>query len=97
MGTLVEGVGVREGRDLVVADEQQGAGGRQVGDGGLRFRTMYFSTVDLAMVIPIFSSSPTILGDPQCGFAFDIRRISCLISADVDGRPGFVLPLSRAQ
>jgi hypothetical protein len=58
---------------------------------------MCFSTVDFATTIPILSSSPTILGDPQCGFAFDIRRIRCLIFADVDGRPGFLLPLSRAR
>jgi len=58
---------------------------------------MYFSTVDFATTIPILSSCPTILGGPQCGFAFDIRRISCLIFADIDGRPGFVFPLSRAQ
>ena len=70
---------------------------RQVSDGGLRFRTMYFSTVDFATVIPIFSSSPTILGDPQCGFAFDIRRISCRISGDTGGRPGFLFSLSLAQ
>jgi len=70
---------------------------RQLGDGGLRFRTMYFSTVDFATTIPIFSSSPTILGDLQSGFAFDISRPSCLTFADVDGRPGFVLRVSRAQ
>jgi len=58
---------------------------------------MYFSTVDFATTIPIFSTSPTILGDPQCGFAFDIFRISCRILGDVDGRPGFVFPLSHAQ
>lgn len=41
----------------------------QVGDGGFRGRTRYFSTVDFATSIPSFRSSPTIRGEPQVGLA----------------------------
>ena len=36
-----------------------------VGDGGLRTRGRYFSTVDLATVMPSLRSSPTMRGDPH--------------------------------
>jgi len=46
-----------------------------VADGGFLRRTMYFSTVDLDTVIPIFASSPTMRGEPQVALADDIRRM----------------------
>lgn len=44
---------------------------RHVGEGGLRRRTMYFSTVDLASWMPKFPSSPTTRGDPQNRLGLD--------------------------
>lgn len=38
-----------------------------VGEGGLRRRTRYVSTVDLATSMPSFCNSPTIRGAPQVG------------------------------
>ena len=56
-----------------------------VGEGGLRGRTRYFSTVDLATSMPSFRSSPTIRGEPHVGFACHIAWMSC---ADLLGHGG---------
>ena len=69
----------------------------QVGEGGFRRRIMYFMTVDLATVTPSLASSPTIRGDPQVGFALDIRRMRSRASFATRGRPGLPLPLSLVQ
>jgi hypothetical protein len=71
---------------------------RQVGDGGLRERTRYFSTVDLATSMPSFRSSPAMRSEPHAGLAAEILRMrqrSCFGTA---GRPRF-LParVSRVQ
>ena len=58
-------------------------------------RTTYFSTVDLAPVMPILASSPTIRGDPQVEFAADIWRMSCRTSLETGSRPGLPRRLSR--
>jgi len=70
---------------------------RQVGDGVLRARTMYFSTVDLATSMPSLASSPAMRGDPQAGLAVDILRIRARTSSATAGRPGRRRPLRRAQ
>lgn len=70
---------------------------RPVGDGGLSFPTMGFSTIDFATTIPISPSSSTTLGDSQSRAAFDTQRTNCRTFADVDGRPAFVLLLGRVQ
>src|SRR5215831_18189183 len=48
-----------------------------VGEGGLRTRGRYFSTVDLATVMPSLRSSPTMRGDPHRGLE---RHISWMRS-----------------
>ena len=45
-----------------------------VGEDGLCPLGRYFSTVDLATVMPIFSSSPTMRGEPQLGFERQVQR-----------------------
>ena len=55
-----------------------------------------FLTVDLATAIPSFRNSPRMRGDPHCGFAVEMSRISVQSSSLTAGRPGF-LQLSRAQ
>jgi hypothetical protein len=47
-----------------------------VGDEGLRGRTRYVSTIDLATSMPSLYSSPTIRGEPQVGFACHIAWMS---------------------
>jgi hypothetical protein len=59
-----------------------------VGQGGLRGRTRYVSTVDFATSIPSFRSSPTIRGEPHVGFACHIAWISARTSWATAGRPG---------
>jgi len=54
---------------------------RQVGDGGFLVRTMYFSTVALATVMPTLASFPTMRGDPQSGLALETSRIKSLRQA----------------
>ena len=68
-----------------------------MGEGGLQRRAMYFSTVDFGRSMPIFCSSPTILGDPQSGLAEDMRRIRLRTSPGIGGRPGFPERLSPVQ
>ena len=68
-----------------------------VPDGGFLVRIMYFSTVDLATVMPILASSPTMRGDPQVEFTADICRMSCRTSFETGGRPGLPQRLSRVQ
>jgi len=70
---------------------------RQVGEGGFRRQTMYFSTGDFATSIPVFSNFPTMRGAPQNGFADDIRQIKSRISRGAAGRPGFRHRLNFAQ
>jgi hypothetical protein len=70
---------------------------RQVGEGDLRRRRMYLRTVSSATTIPSFSSSPAMRGAPHPELARDIRRMSCLTSTGIAGRPGFCLRLSLAQ
>jgi len=55
----------------------------QVGDGGLSRWGRNFSTVDFATLIPSFESSATILGEPQVGLAFHIRRIRPISSRGI--------------
>jgi hypothetical protein len=64
---------------------------RHVGDGGLRTRGRYFSTVDLATVIPSLRSSPMMRGEPQVGLLHHMSRIKSRTSLEVGGRLG--LPL----
>jgi hypothetical protein len=59
-----------------------------VGEGGLRDRTRYFSTVDFATSIRSFRSSPTIRGEPHVGFACHIAWMSSRTSLATAGRPG---------
>src|SRR5687768_6786796 len=54
----------------------------QVGDGGLRSRGRYFSTVDLATVIPSFRSSPTMRGEPRVGLLRHMSRIKSRTSLE---------------
>ena len=68
-----------------------------VGDDGLRGRTRYVSTVDLATSMPSFCSSPTIRGEPQVGFACHIVWISSRTSLATAGRPGVPCWLKRRQ
>ncbi len=56
---------------------------------------MYFATVDLATWIPSLVSSPTILGEPQPGFALDIVRMRSSIDLATAGLPG--LPMGEAS
>src|SRR5436190_195271 len=55
--------------------------------GGRRGRTMYFETVACETVRPSFNSSPWILGAPQKGLAWLIRRIRSRSSVPSLGRP----------
>ena len=59
-----------------------------MGEGGLRRRTMYFSTVDLGYSMPILRNSPTMCGAPQSGLADDIRRMRSRTCLGIVGRPG---------
>ena len=68
-----------------------------VGDGGLRARTRYFSTVDLATSIPSCRSSPTTRGEPQVGLACHISRIKSRTPFAIEGLPGWPLWLRRRQ
>ena len=70
---------------------------RHVGDGGLRGRTLYFSTVDLATSMPSFRSSLRMRGDPQAGLDSDIFRMRSRTSLAMAGRPGLPARLSRVQ
>jgi len=60
-------------------------------------RTRYLSTVYWATSIVSFLSSPTIRGEPQSGFSFEIRRIRSRTSLGTLGRPGLRLWLSLRQ
>lgn len=68
-----------------------------VGDGGLRCRTRYFSTVDFATSMPSFRSSPTIRGAPYSGLARNMLRIRSRTSLAITGRPGVPCWLKRRQ
>ena len=68
-----------------------------VGDGDLLERTRYFSTVDLATLMPSLRNPPTIRGEPQPTLAADISRINALISFDPGGLPAFPCLLNLAQ
>ena len=82
---------------------------RHGGDGGLRRRTLYFSTVDLATSMPSFSSSLRMRGDPQVfdkdaydrlrqeGLDFEIFRMRSRTSLAMGGRPGRPRRLSHVQ
>ena len=61
---------------------------RQVWEGGLRWRAIYFATVAWETSIPSLSSSPWIRGAPHSGFARLIFRISSRASETIGGRPG---------
>lgn len=60
---------------------------RQVEDGGLRCRGMYFATVETATSIPSFASSFWMRGAPQVTFACDILRIRFTTSRSSPGTP----------
>jgi len=49
---------------------------RHVGEGGVRWRRRYFSTVDFPTAMLSFRNSPKMCGEPQRGFAPEISRIS---------------------
>src|SRR2546430_5707024 len=68
-----------------------------VGDGGLRTRGRYFSTVDLATLMPSLRSSPTMRGDPHIGFERHMSRMRLRTSLDMAGRPGLPLWLRCRQ
>ncbi len=70
---------------------------RHVGEGGLRGRTLYFSTVDLATSMPSLRSSLWMRGDPQEELARDILRMRSRISSAMDDRPGVPGRLRRVQ
>ena len=70
---------------------------RQAGQAGRRRLTRYFSTVDFAPAIPNFCNSPKIRGDPHCGLAAEMSRISARISVLIVGLPGRPVRLRRAQ
>src|SRR5687767_10707102 len=70
---------------------------RHVDDGGFRTRGRYFSTVDLATVMPSLRSSPTMRGEPQVGLLHHMSRIKSRTSLEMGGRPGLPLWLSRRQ
>ena len=57
-------------------------------DGGLRRRTMYFATVDRAISMPNFSSSPWIQGAPYNGLSRLISRMRFWMSLRIRGLPG---------
>ena len=58
-----------------------------MGDGGLRGRTLYFSTVDLATSMSSLRSSLRMRRDPQKGLARDTLRIRSRISWAMAGQP----------
>ena len=60
-----------------------------VGEDGLRFFGRYFSTVDLATLMPILRSSPTIRGEPQLGFERHISWMSSRTSLVMASPPAF--------
>ncbi len=60
-----------------------------VGDGGLRTVRRYFSTVDLAMMMPSLRSSPTMRGEPHVRLERHISWMSSRTSFEMVGRPGF--------
>src|SRR4051812_42832833 len=61
---------------------------RQVWEGGLRCRTMYWATVGSVIPIPSLSNPPWIRGAPQCGLLRLMVRISSRTSCGTRGRPG---------
>src|SRR4029077_6770738 len=61
---------------------------RQVGDGGLEGRIIYFETPALLISLPSFSSSPWIRGAPHRTLARLMRLIRFLMSDGTEGRPG---------
>ena len=61
---------------------------RQVWDGGLDRRGMYFATVAWLISIPSLSSSPWILGAPHKTLARAILRTNSRISTGTEGPPG---------
>ena len=58
----------------------------QVCEGGFLLFTIYFSMVDLAILIPTFLSSPIILGEPHLRLALDIFLINSRISLAILSR-----------
>ena len=54
-----------------------------------RLRAMYLPTLVSPMSMPSLSNSPWKRGAPQSGFSRLILRISCRISLDTGGRPGW--------
>src|SRR4030095_11440658 len=70
----------------------------QVGEGGLQWRTRYFSTVDFAATsMPSLRNSSTMRGEPQRALADEILRISVMTSWGTDGRPGLLRWLNFDQ
>ena len=64
---------------------------RHVGDGGFRIRGRYFSTIDLATVMPSLRSSPTMRGEPHVGLLRHMSRMRSMTSLEMVGRPGLLL------
>jgi hypothetical protein len=54
------------------------------------------STVDLAASTPSFLSSRTVLGEPQVGFAAQIRLINARNSGGIPGRPAGSSPMAAS-
>src|SRR6478672_8213034 len=61
---------------------------RQVGDGGLEGRIMYFETAAWLISMPSLSSSPWIRGAPHRTLSRLMRLIRFLMSDGTEGRPG---------
>ena len=60
-----------------------------VGEDGLWLLGRYFSAVDLATVMPILWSSPTIRGAPHVGLDRHMSRMRSTTSLEIAARPGF--------
>ncbi len=68
----------------------------QVGAGGGRRRTRYFSTVDFATALPSFRHSPERRGESHRGFTVEISRISSRRSLLTAGLPARLVRRKRA-
>ena len=68
-----------------------------MGEGGLRWCTRYFSTVDFATSTLSLRNSPTMRGESHRGLAAEILWISARTSSLIGGLPGVPLRLMCAQ